>query len=305
MKYIILILFIILYLIIHNSKSNNEFFSILRCPRNQYQIDRTPVEYIFSGNHKIIMNQCNIENNKIEYFMNQSIGSNHVERIIWIYYPFEKNSREWLDWGSRLYYHPDTKLFDICIQNLKEKTGWNIIVLNQINLKKYIKIPIGLENNELFIQAKILYQYGGFWSSAYSFPIKNLDILRSKVQNIIMPYIEDLHQVLPIMCKSGLKIWNEMCQYIIKNPNRQSDYSDFNHLYYLAYCNKVNFVDGRIFGLLDKKGRMITFLDLVSDVQPELSDETFIVCINKVEEKRLNTQFINYNRFCNNLIINK
>lgn len=305
MKYIILILFILLYLIIQHSKSNYEFFTMLRCPRNQYQIDRTPTEYIFSGNHKIIINECNLRNNKIENFMNQSIGSNHIQRIIWIYYPFEKNSRDWLDWGSRLYYHPNTQLFNLCIQNLKEKTGWNIIVLNQRNLNKYIDITTGLENNELYIQSKILYQYGGFWSPAYSFPIKNLDVLRSKVQTIIMPYIPDLHQVLPIMCKSGLKIWSQMCEYIIQNPNRQADYSDFNYLYYLANCNKVNVVDGRVFGLLDKKGRMITFLDLVSDIQPELSEETFIVCINRGEEERLNTQYINYNRFFNNFIINK
>ena len=305
MKYIILILFILLYLIIRQSNTNKEFFSILRCPRNQYQIDRTPTEYIFSGNHKVILNQCSQKNSNIENFINSTVGSNNIQRIIWIYYPFEKKSRDWLDWGSRLYYHPNTTLFDMCIQNLKEKTGWNIVVLNQTNLKEYIEIPNGLEKNELYIQSKILYQYGGFWTPAYSFPIKNLDILRNKVQNIIMPYIQDLHQVLPIMCKSGLKIWSEMCDYIINNPNRQSDYSDYNHLYYLANCNKVNLVDGRIFGMLDKKGRMLTFLNLVSDIQPELSDDTFIVCINRVEEERLNTQFINYNRFFNNLIINK
>jgi hypothetical protein len=300
MKYIILILIVLVSVFVLKMNSNKEFFSVLACPRNPYIIDRTPYEYIFSGNHKIIQNSCNKENKQIEHFT--TVGSNSISRIIWIYYPFNKNSREWLDWGSRLNYTPNPELFDMCVQNLKDKTGWNIVVLNQTNMNKYIKIPAGLEDNELFIQAKILYKYGGFWAPAYSFPIKNLDTLRNKVDKIIMPYIPDLHQVLPIMCISGLKIWSQMSDYIVTNPNRQSDFSDFQYLYYIANCNKVNLVDGRVFGMLDKNGSMITFLNLVSDNPPELSNETFLVCINRIEEERLNTQYINYNGFFNKLI---
>jgi hypothetical protein len=301
MNYILLILVILVSVFILQIKSNKEHFSLLVCPRNQYIIDRTPYEYIFTGNRKVVHNNCD-GTNKIENFLN--IGNKNVDHTIWIYFPFKKNSRSWLDWGSRLYYHPNTNLFDICIQNLKAKTGWNIVVLNQTNIHKYIDIPIGLEENELLIQAKILYKYGGFWNTPYSFPIKNLDILCNKVDNIIMPYIPDLYQVLPIMCISGLTIWKQMSDFIINNPNRHADYSDFNHLYYLAYCNKVNLVDGRVFGMLDKNGRMITFLNLVSDSPPELSNDTFIVCINKNEEERLHTQYINYNGFFNKYIQN-
>ena len=302
MNYFILILIILVSVCLIQIRGNKEYFSILACPINPYITDRTPTEYIFSGNHQVIKNNCDTDKNKIEGFTNSVVGNKSVPRQIWIFYPFEKNSREWLDWGSRLYYESNTKLFDLSVQNLKDRTGWNIVVLHQKNMNQYIQIPSGLEDNELYIQAKILYQYGGLWLPAYSFPIKNIDNLRNKIETMIMPYIEGLFQVLPIMCIPGLKIWSQMSEYIINNPNRQPDYSDFNHLYYLANCNNVRLVDGRVFGMLDKKGRMITFLNLVSDTPPELTDDTFIVCINKIEEGRLNTQYVNYNAWFNQLV---
>jgi hypothetical protein len=298
MNYLILILIIgIVSFILVKTRENKELFSVLACPLNQYVTERTPTEYIFSGSFgSKSSNQQN--NDEMEGF----VGSKSIPRQIWIYYPYDKNSRHWLDWGSRLYYEQHTKLFDECIRNLRKKTGWNVFVLNQLTLPQFVKIPAGLEENELYIQSLILYKYGGLWLPAYSFPIKNLDELRGKVDNMIMPYIPDLNQPMPIMCVPGLKIWQQMSEYIMNTPNRTSDYSDFNHLYYLAKCNKVNLVDGRVFGMLDKNGRMITFLNLVSDSITDVSDETYLVCINKIEEKRLSSQFVNYNAWMSQLI---
>jgi hypothetical protein len=300
MNYIVLILIIgIVSFILVKTRENRELFSVLGCPLNRYILERTPIEYIFSGSFgSKYANQQNED--EIEGF----VGQNSVPRQIWIYYPYDKNSRHWLDWGSRLYYEQHTKLFGECVRNLRKQTGWNVVVLNQLTLPQFVKIPAGLEENELYIQSVILYKYGGLWLPAYSFPIKKLDELREKVDNIIMPYIPDLNQQMPIMCVPGLKIWKQMSEYIMNNPNRLSDYSDFNHLYYLANCNQVKMVDGRVFGMLDKKGRMITFLNLVSDSITDVSDETYLVCVNKIEEKRFISQFVNYNAWMNQLIKN-
>jgi hypothetical protein len=298
MNYIILILIIgIVSFILVKTRENKELFSVLGCPINQYVTERTPTEYIFSGT----FGSKYANENEMEGF----VGDKSIPRQIWMYYPYDKKSRHWLDWGSRLYYEQHTKLFDECVRNLRKKTGWNVVVLNQLTLPQFVKIPAGLEENELYIQSVILYKYGGLWLPAYSFPIKNLDELRGKVDNIIMPYIPDLNQPMPIMCVPGLKIWQQMSEYIMNNPNRLSDYSDFNHLYYLANCNQVKFVDGRVFGMLDEKGRMITFLNLVSDSITDVSNETYLICVNKIEEKRFITQFVNYNAWISQLIKKK
>lgn len=297
MNYIILILIIgIVSFILVKTRENKELFSVLGCPVNQYVTERTPTEYIFSGT----FGSKYANHNEMEGF----VGDKSIPRQIWIYYPYDKNSRHWLDWGSRLYYEQHTKLFDECVRNLKKKTGWNVVVLNQLTLPQFVKIPAGLEENELYIQSVILYKYGGLWLPAYSFPIKNLDELRGKVDTIIMADIPDLNQPMPIMCVPGLKIWQQMSEYIMNNPNRLSDYSDFNHLYYLANCNQVKLVDGRVFGMLDKKGRMITFLNLVSDSTTDVTDETYLVCVNKIEEKRFISQFVNYNTWINQFMKN-
>ena len=301
MNYFILILIILIAAFLLKSKESKELFSCLKCPVNPYIIERTPTEYIFTGNRRTVQNDCD-ETKNVENFTSNIVGSKSVPRQIWIYYPYEKNSRHWLDWGSRLHYEPNTKLLQQCVENLKKKTSWNVVVLDQTNLNKYIQIPGGLEENELYIQAKILHKYGGLWLPAYSFPINNIDNLRSKVDSMIMPYIPGLYQQLPIMCISGLKMWGQMCEYITQNPNRKPDYSDFEHLYYLANCNEVKLVDGRVFGMLDKKGRMITFLNLVSDSCTELDPNTYLVCINKIEEERLNTQYVNNNAWFNQLM---
>jgi hypothetical protein len=298
MNYFILIL-IIIVCAIFLIKTKKEHFSLLACPLNPYITERTPTEYIFDTTLFNRTKMVPMKTNPREHFVGQSTT---VPRQIWIYYPFEKNSRNWLDWGSRLRYQPNTKLFEQCVVNLKKKTGWTVIVLNQQNLSKYATIPKGLEENELYIQSVIMHQYGGLWLPAYSFPVKNVDELRSFVKDIIIPYIPDLNQPLPVMCVPGLQLWAQMAEYIVKNPTPQNDYSDYAQLYYLATCNHVRMVDGRVFGMLDKTGRMITFLNLVSDSCSELADDTYLVCINKIEEERLSTQYIKYNSWYNHLL---
>ena len=60
-----------------------------------------------------------------------------------------------------------------------------------------------------------------------------------------------------------------------------------------------------VFGMLDKKGRMITFLNLVSDSTTDVTDETYLVCVNKIEEKRFISQFVNYNTLINQFMKKK
>ncbi len=295
-----LILILIISVAVLFMKANKEHFSILACPLNRYQIERTPIEYIFDSSQRIISIP---KKTPPEHFIGNAAT---VPRQIWMYYPSEKNSRNWLDWGSRLRCEPNTQLFDQCVANLRKKTGWTVMVLNQNNLAKYANIPRGLEENELFIQSTILHQYGGLWLPAYSFPIKNVDDLRSEAVasngGVIMPQIPNLNQTMPVMCVPGLKVWEQMAEYILKNPAPHNDFSDYNQLHYLAACNGVRMVDGRVFGMLDKNGRMLTFLNLVSDSCTDLSDDAYFVCINRIEEERLITQYVNTRAWYNALL---
>ena len=101
MNYIILILIIgVVSFILVKTRENKELFSVLGCPVNQYVTERTPTEYIFSGT----FGSKYANHNEMEGF----VGDKSIPRQIWIYYPYDKNSRHWLDWGSRLYYEQHT-----------------------------------------------------------------------------------------------------------------------------------------------------------------------------------------------------
>lgn len=296
-NYLILILIISFAVLL--MKAKKEHFSILACPLNRYQIERTPTEYIFDSSRRIVSIPKKVSS---EHFIG---NASTVPRQIWMYYLSEKNSRNWLDWGSRLNCQPSTQLFDQCVANLRKKTGWTVIILNQHNLSKYVDIPAGLEENELFIQSVIMHLYGGLWLPAYSFPIKNVDNLRSLVpsKGAVMPQIPNLNQTMPAMSVPGLKLWEQMVHYILKNPTPHNDYSDYKYLSDLtAACVGVRIVDGRVFGMLDKNSRMITFLNLVSDSCTDLSEDAYFVCINRIEEERLISQYVNTRAWYNSLL---
>ena len=290
--YILLISIIILVCLAFSYHPLREhFWSCLGCPINSFELDPKPQKIIYADQTQQFLNKC-------ETFVSQNstkLGFNQrIPKKVWIYYPYQKNSRHWWDYGSRLHYQQNSGLFHTSLQNLRRKLpGYDVVVLDQTNIEELTNIPVGLLENEMLIQATIMYKYGGIWLSAYSYPIRSIDwMLDEKCLVCFVSY--EWNKPSPSASLPGQKLWRDMIYYIAYNPLTYSDYSDFNKFWYFVNCNRkdLRLIDGRIFGLLDRQGRDITFINLTSQADTKLDPECCVVCIDKSEELRRDTQWI-------------
>jgi len=293
MNYYIILISIILIISILSSYGplREHFFSCIGCPVDKFEWNPKPQQIIFADQTKIFLNQCeNFVNN------NRNITNTTIPRKIWIYYPYQKNSRHWWDYGSRLHYQQKPGLFIATLQNLRKKLpNYEITVIDQTNVEKLTNIPLGLIENEMLIQATIMYKYGGIWLSAYSYPVSSIDwILNEKCLVAFVSY--EWNKPTPAASIPGQKLWRDMIYYIAYNPLTTSDYSDYNKFYFYVNNNRkdIRLVDGRIFGLLDSQGRDITFINLTAQSKTDLDSSCCLICIDKSEELRRDTQWIIY-----------
>jgi hypothetical protein len=214
----------------------------------------------------------------------------------WIFYPYRKNARVWADYGSRLQYQPRPPLFEKTYTELSTALGthgWTLHILDQYTIPHFLEdIPIDLiGENELFIQAAIMYKYGGLWLAAYSFIIQPFDDLNDTNPGIILPLLDEVSIVLPVLSKPNLPVWRQLFDYIIKNPSFHGDFDEYVEYRRLLFSNEnqyIRHVDPRVFGLLNHRGEQITFLNYKTEISPL----TIFVNIDRKEEERRHTAYM-------------
>jgi hypothetical protein len=214
----------------------------------------------------------------------------------WIFYPYRKNARVWADYGSRLQYQPRPPLFEktfVDISTALSTHGWTLHILDQYTIPHFLEdIPLDLiGENELFIQAAIMYKYGGVWLSAYSYILQSFDDLNDANPGITIPLLDDVSIVLPLVSKPNLPVWRQLVDYIIKNPSFRGDFDEYVEYRRLLFSNKnqyIRHVDPRVFGLLNHRGEQITFLNYKTEISPL----TIFVNIDRKEEERRETAYM-------------
>lgn len=311
MRYFIsLILLLIIISYVLGKKSKAEHFTEFKSVYNKFRVNNcAPQEYIFADQVAIFKNDCfpsnsaslkneNCDKNR-ETFVSSSLISNNYSAIpkrVWIYYPYEKGARQWTSFGGRLNWENKPELFKLTVSKLKKNLGmtWDVVILDQTNIQDYIKLPTCLYGNELLIQAAVLNKYGGVWLPSYSYLLRDLTPLLNGA-DVIYPYIPGWNKVLPILSKPNQRVWREMADYILANPNKGSDYSDFNKLeQIMTGCSVVKKVSGDMLGVLDGHGNAITFLNLASDNNTYMNPSAFLVSIPREEEERRETAYLLY-----------
>lgn len=233
---------------------------------------------------------------KCEQFIVAEKPKSITTKNAWIFYPYKKNTRVWADYGSRLQYQPRSPLFEKTYTDLSNALtthGWTLHVLDQYTIPLYLEdIPLDLiGENELFIQAAIMYKYGGLWLSAYSYILQPFEDLDNNNPGITLPLLEDVSIVLPLFSKPHLPVWRQLIDYITKNPSFCSDFDEYVEYHRLLFSNKNNYirhVDPRVFGLINHRGEQITFLNY----KTEISSISLFVNIDRKEEERRETAYM-------------
>ena len=213
----------------------------------------------------------------------------------WIFYPYRKNARVWADYGSRLQYQSRPAVFEKTSTELSNALithGWTLHILDQYSIPHYLEdIPLDLiGENELFIQAAIMYKYGGLWLSAYSYLLQPFDDLYTNNPGITVPLLEDVSIVLPLVSKPQLPVWRQLVDYIIKNPSFRGDFDEYVEYHRLLFSTKnqyIRHVDPRVFGLLNHRGEQITFLNYKTEISPD----SIFINIDRVDEERRETAY--------------
>ena len=214
----------------------------------------------------------------------------------WIFYPYRKNARVWADYGSRLQYQSRPPLFEKTFADISgalNTHGWTLHILDQYTIPQFLEdIPLDLiGENELFIQAAIMYKYGGLWLSAYSYILQPFDDLNDANPGITIPLLDDVSIVLPVLSKPNLPVWRQLFDYIIKNPSFRGDFDEYVEYRRLLFSNKNNYirhVDPRVFGLLNHRGEQVTFLNYKEKISPL----SIFINIDRNEEERRHTAYM-------------
>jgi hypothetical protein len=217
-------------------------------------------------------------------------------RNAWIFYPYRKDARVWADYGSRLQYQPRPPLFEKTyteLSNALTTHGWTLHILDQYTIPHFLEdIPLDLiGENELFIQAAIMYKYGGLWLSAYSYILQPFDDLYNSNSGITIPLLDEVSIVLPLLSKPHLPVWRQFFDYIIKNPSFRGDFDEYVEYRRLLFSGKNNYircVDPRVFGLMNHRGEQITFLNYNMEISPV----SVFVNIDRKEEERRETAYM-------------
>jgi hypothetical protein len=224
------------------------------------------------------------------YFYSDRYASESTRRKIWLHIPFEKNSRNWTNFGSRTSTDLNLAYMMLCIKSIIDYCGstYDIIIIDDTNFTDLLKDDIDMlklsgslkdKYRELCLM-KILYKYGGIIVPPSLFLCKNIKEIDdpkvwyvaeiTNVQNV------SYEQMYPSIMFSGSPAknnqLNEYIQYYSKEI--ENDFGEHSLHFSNNYMrkNNINKLDGKCIGVKDKFNKPITLEDLMEDKKIELDE---------------------------------
>ena len=135
----------------------------------------------------VIFKKNNIDKYCCFYRINFKYGDRSRELEIWNYmYDYIYNKNIFTYWAGNKF-KLLVLLEDLMLENSK-KNNYNLILLNDKNIKKYIDVPLKFTHFKLnhqsdIVRTRIIYKYGGIWLDSDTLIIENLDYYFNIIDN--------------------------------------------------------------------------------------------------------------------------
>jgi hypothetical protein len=245
------------------------------------------------------------------FFFSDSYLKKSKNRKIWVHIPFEKNSRRWVNFGSRTSTDLNLAYMTLCIKSIIDNCGeaYDIFIIDDTNFSNLLNEDVDVnklsgalkEKYRELCMLKILYNYGGVILPPSLFLKKSI----KPIDNPNIWYVSETTNTfnvsyMPLYPSQVLMGSNKKNDQLIEYIEYYSEKikSDFGEesLHFSNYLkkNKVVCLDGKIIGVRDNKDKPIMLEDLMENKKIHLHKDHVGVYIPHKELLRRN----NYNWFC-------
>lgn len=218
-----------------------------------------------------------------EYFYSDEYITTSKRRKLWIHVPYEKNARNWINFGSRTSYEINCSYMILCIKSIIDKCGdsYDIVIIDDTNFNDLLDIDIDVlklsgalkEKYRELCLLQILHQYGGVIVPPTLFLKKTI----KKIDNPDIWYVVEIYNtdkvsllnttLSPVFTGSSPKNTN-LKKYIDYYSNDiKNDFGEQSLHFNVNYIRKNNipYVDGKIFGIRNKNNKLITLEELMEN----------------------------------------
>jgi hypothetical protein len=219
------------------------------------------------------------------YFYSDDYIKQSKRRKLWIHIPYEKNSREWINFGSRSSNKLNLPYMILCIKSIIDYCGdtYDIIIIDDTNIPNLLNNDIDLlklsgslkEKYREMCLLKILYQYGGVIVPPSLYLKKSIKQVDNPniwyiVEIVNTTSVSNLNTHTSTIFSGSSKNNKDLKKYIdtyeseIKNDfGEQSLHFNTNYI----TKNNIYYLDGKMIGVKDKYGNIITIDDLMENKQ--------------------------------------
>lgn len=230
---------------------------------------------------------------------------------IWIHIDYDINSRKWESFGSRNNSNLNQDYLYLTLRSIINKCGntFNIVLINDDSFKILLEnynIDLNLLSNpqkcyyRKLSLAKILYKYGGILMSPSFILFKSLNKIYKKVLDTkkicviefenkssnshTIKYMPNMNFIACIKnCPKIYDFINHLEILISKDYTSEIDFEDSINKWFFNYMknNKINTIDGSIFGVKDNNNKLIGLDRLLGTSYIELNNNCYGIFIPK------------------------
>ncbi len=235
------------------------------------------------------------------YFYSERYVTESKRRKLWLHIPFEKNSRNWTNFGSRTSTDLNLAYMMLCMKTIIDYCGssYDIIIIDDTNFPDLLKNDIDMlklsgslkdKYRELCLM-QILYKYGGIIVPPSLYLQQNI----KEIDNPSVWFVAEITNTQNVsyapICPSTIftgspannSQLNEYIQYY--SDEIANDFGEhslhFNHNYMKK--NNIYKLDGKMIGVKDKFNKPITIDDLMENKQILLDERAIGVYIPHAE----------------------
>ena len=216
------------------------------------------------------------------FFFSDSYLKQSKNRKIWVHIPFEKNSRQWINFGSRTSTDLNLAYMTLCVKSIIDHCGekYDVFIIDDSNFSNLLADDIDMnklsgalkEKYRELCMLKVLYNYGGVILPPTLFltkSIKSIDDPRDwYVSEISNQFNVSYLPTYPTQLLMGANKHNDkLIEYITHYSNKiKNDFGE-ESLHFSNYLRKhnVNCLDGKLIGVKDKKNAPIMLEDLMEN----------------------------------------
>jgi hypothetical protein len=218
-----------------------------------------------------------------DFFYHSDVLSRSKRRKIWIYIPLEKNSRQWISFGSRTSTQMNLSIMNLCIKSIIDwcSQTYDIVLFTDQDISEILKSKLDLstfsgdvleKQRQLYI-LEILYEYGGILLPPTLYmrnTMKQQDVLdRWYVCDLPNTHHESTATNLPSAVITGAPPKDPQLRkyidYLEKDPKEEYSVNYFK-------THSIFVLDGSIFGMKNKYNKPITLDDLMSNKKLKLPE---------------------------------